>query len=255
MTHGKKLKPRVPLERALSKLGVASRAQARLLIEGGRVKVHGSVQTNPLFSVTPESAAITLDGRAVKPHERIVLMLNKPRGALTTRNDEKGRRTVFEFVPEEFRDEGHLHAVGRLDLATTGLLLLTNDTRLSAWLTDPETAIERTYLVTVRGEVTEQEVARIKSGISSEVGMIAAARAEIRKASLRESHLLVTLTEGKNREIRRLCEAVGHEVTALKRVSYGKLELGELEPGSVRVVDERELLAAFSKMPRSTTLR
>lgn len=250
-----KNKPRVPLERALSKLGLASRTQARSLIEAGRVKVHGKVQTDPLFGVTPETAAIVIDGVAARPRERQVLILHKTRGVLTTREDERGRKTIFDLLPGHYLETGHLHAVGRLDQATTGLILLTNDTRLSAWLTDPKSEIERTYLVTVRGEVTPLEIKKILQGVDSEVGRIAARAAELRKTSSRESHLVVTLDEGKNREIRRLFEALGHEVTALKRISYGALELGTLAPGEVIEVAEDELEAAFPEMPRSTTLK
>ena len=248
-------KPRVPLERALSKLGLASRTQARALIEAGKVKVHGRIQTDPLFAVTPETAAISIEGVAARPARRLILLLNKPRGVITSRSDEKGRKTVFELLPSSVLEQGHIHSVGRLDLATTGLLLLTNDTRLSAWLTDPRSGIERTYLATVRGQVGTKSLETLLDGVDSEVGRLAARSASLRKASQKESHLVITLDEGKNREIRRLCEAIGHPVSSLKRISYGALQLGSVAPGEFRIVTDEEMESAFPGLPRSTTLQ
>jgi 23S rRNA pseudouridine2605 synthase len=233
---------KVPLERALSKLGIASRTEARAWIIEGKVEVNGTIRKDPCFAVVPETAKLRIEGRAVGPMERRTLLLNKPRGAITTRRDEKGRRTVFDLLPERERS---LHAVGRLDLATTGLLILTNDTSLSSWLTDPSNRVPRVYLVSVRGEVTPEESARMERGIQDEGELLRADQAEIRKSSGRESHLVVTLSGGKNREIRRLLLLCGHEVTRLKRVAYGGLELGELEPGKYREVSDEELRRAF----------
>ncbi len=244
----------VSLERALSKLGIASRTEARSWIEAGRVRVNGVVQADPGRWVVPEKARIEIDGRRADRKERMVLLLHKTRGTITTRSDERGRPTVFDLLPEELSRFGNLHSVGRLDQATTGLLLLTNDTRLSSWLTDPENEIPRVYRVTARGEITAEHVARMLAGVSSEVGMLKASHVEMLKASGRESHLRITLHEGKNREIRRLLEAVGSEVTDLKRISYGGLELGALKPGECRVVEEREIDAAFPGSPRGTGL-
>jgi len=204
--------------------------------------------------VVPEKARIEIDGKQPDRKERVLLLLHKTRGTITTRSDERGRPTVFDLLPEDLSRFGSLHAVGRLDQATTGLLLLTNDTRLSSWLTDPESEIPRVYRVTARGEVSAEHVARMLAGVSSEVGVLKASAVELLKASGRESHLLITLHEGKNREIRRLLEAVGSEVTDLKRISFGGLELGSLKPGECRVVDDRETVEAFPGAPRSTGL-
>jgi len=244
----------VSLERALSKLGLASRTQAHALIVDGRVRVNGRVERNPGKPVTPEKIKVEIDGEVAVKSSRVVLLLYKTRGTLTTRSDEKGRKTVFDLLPEAESRFKNLHAVGRLDLATTGLLILTNDTRLSSWLTDPAQEIERVYHVTSRGELTRAEVERMLSGVESKVGVLQASRVELLKASARESSLLVTLTEGKNREIRRLIEALGGEVTALKRISYGGLELGVLKPGQVRELGEAELHECFPEAPLSTTL-
>jgi len=246
---------RVPLERALSKLGLASRTEARKLIESGKVKVHGKLQTNPLFPVTPETAAISIEGLAQAKQNQVLVAFHKPKGVITTKSDEKNRKTVFECLPTPLRAIKGLHTVGRLDLATTGLLLLTNDTRLSAWLTDPKNEIPRTYHVSVRGKVSSDTLVRMQKGVTSEVGHLSALQAQLRKSSEKESHLILTLDEGKNREIRRLCEALGHEVTALKRLSYGTLELGDLKPGDTREISAQELESAFPGHPRSSTLR
>jgi 16S rRNA U516 pseudouridylate synthase RsuA-like enzyme len=129
---------KVPLERALSKLGLASRTEARALITAGRVQVNGVVKNNPGFLVTPETVKIAIDGVESGKSAWRMILLNKPKGVITSRRDEKGRKTVFDLLPEDCQ---RLHAVGRLDFATTGLLLLTNDTRASAWLTDPENEV------------------------------------------------------------------------------------------------------------------
>jgi pseudouridine synthase len=195
--------------------------------------------------VVPEKLKIELDGVELNRPVPIVLMLHKSRGTITTRSDERGRPTVFDGLPAEFQGFGNLHAVGRLDAATTGLLLLTNDTKLSSWLTDPVQAIPRLYRVTVRGEVTSPKIKTLLQGVPSEVGELHPTAIELLKASQRESHLLVTLQEGKNREVRRLFESVGHEVTDLKRLAFGGLRLGDLPVGTVRKVSDGELALAF----------
>jgi 23S rRNA pseudouridine2605 synthase len=229
---------RVPLERALSKLGLASRSEARRLVAEGRVRVHGRPADDPLLPVVPERASIEVDGVAAKRGERIVVALHKPRGVLTSARDPEGRPTVFDLLPPSLH---HLVPVGRLDAASTGLLLFTNDTRLADRLTDPAEGLPRVYLATVRGEVGDEEVGRLLGGIEVDGETLGAAEARVRKRSHRESHLVLVLKEGKNREIRRMMKALGHEVTALKRVSFAGIELGELLPGRFRFVSEEEL--------------
>jgi len=236
----------VSLERALSKLGLASRTEARSLIREGRVVVDGRTATDPLQPVVPEKARLEIDGRpALRPPPR-TLLLHKPRGVVTTRSDPEGRPTVYTCLEGPEADHLiHLIPIGRLDAATTGLLLLTNDTRLAAWITDPVNAVPRVYLVTVRGELSDATARRLEEGIEDAGEDLSAKTVTVRKRSRRETHLLLELTEGKNREIRRLLAAVGHEVTRLKRVSFGGLELGDLQPGRWREVTEQELWEAF----------
>lgn len=232
----------VRLDRALSKLGVASRAEAARLIAGGRVTVSGRLVTNAATLVNPDRTAIAVDARQVRRQPWRTLLLHKPRGVVTTRRDPDGRRTVFDVLGDE---ADGLVSAGRLDLASTGLLILTTDTRLANWITDPEQSFRRRYVVTVRGAVTDEEAERIVLGI----GSLSADRAIVRKRSERESNLLVDLTEGQNREIRRLMEGIGHEVTRLKRVAFGGLELGELAPGRWRNVTVDEITSAFPGVP------
>jgi 23S rRNA pseudouridine2605 synthase len=161
---------------------------------------------------------------------------------VTTASDPQGRPTVFALLDGV---NAHLVPVGRLDLATSGLLLLTNDTRLANWLTDPRSAVPRVYLVTARGRVTEGDLTRLTVGLDCDGDHLVASHARVAKASSRESHVVLTLTEGQNREVRRLFDAIGHEVTRLRRVQVGGLEIGALAPGCWRVVDAAELSRVF----------
>ncbi len=233
----------VSLDRALSKLGLASRTEARTLVAAGRVRVNGRVATSPAMPVRPETVTIAIDGREERSAPRRVIAFHKPRGVVTTKRDPEGRRTVFDVLGEA----GHgLVAVGRLDMASTGLLLLTNDTQLGEALTDPANRVPRRYIVTVRGRVEDDAVGCLVDGLEVPARdaareRLAASRVRILKASGRETHVEVELVEGRNREIRRLFDAIGHEVTRLHRVSFGPVTLGDLPPGGWR--DESSLRA------------
>lgn len=243
MNGRRRLRPgEVTLERALSKLGLASRSEARRWIAEGRVSVGGVRCLNPERAVVPEAALIHVDGAVAARSTFRCLMLHKPRGYVTTRSDPEGRPTVFDLVADA---NAHLVAVGRLDLATSGLLLFTNDTRLADLLTDPANAIPRVYIVTVRGRWEEGKSLLVQEGVVDAAEVLRAAEVVVRKASRRESHLVVTLVEGKNREVRRLMKAAGHEVTRLKRVAFGGLDLGDLPAGKWRELSLAELSAAF----------
>jgi 23S rRNA pseudouridine2605 synthase len=207
--------------------------------------VNGVVRKLPGFPVNPDKAKFEIEGEEKISGgvlETRVFLLYKPRGVVTTHSDEKGRPTVFSLVEDL---DLHLIAVGRLEWATSGLLLLTNDTQFSAWLTDPKNQIVRTYLVTVRGLVTASELTELSAGIEDHGETLRSEGIVLRKGSSKESHLVVSLTEGKNREIRRMFLKFGHEVTSLKRVSYGPIELGDLKPGGYREISMNELKKAF----------
>jgi 23S rRNA pseudouridine2605 synthase len=231
---GQRAKGTVPLNRALSKLGVLSRAQATDAILDGRVCVRGRVVRMPTMLVTPEKDRIDVDGLRVRGVPWRTILFHKPRGVVTTRSDPEGRPTVYSVLGDVA--EG-LVAVGRLDFASSGLLLLTSDTQLANWLTDPAQEIPRLYAVTVRGRVTTDEILSLRSNVT------------LRKTSARESHLLVELREGKNRQVRRMFDGIGHEVTSLKRVRFGKLELGTITPGAYREIVRNEIANAFPGAP------
>lgn len=237
----------VPLVRALSKLGLASRTQTAEWIGAGRLAVNGHICHDPNLPVVPERDRFALDGLPLAPEARTCIVLHKPKGYVTTRSDEKGRKTVFDLLPEALQ---HLHAVGRLDMHTSGLLLLTNDTRLSSYLTDPANALPREYAVSVDGKISEDSLARALLGVKDAGDVLAASAVRVRKLSGRESHLFVTLHEGKNRELRRLFKALGHEVNKLKRLAFGPLALGELESGKYRELDADELAALETALER-----
>ena len=238
----------ISLDRALSKLGLASRAEARRLIIDGCVTVNGRVVRHPTAGVFAERARIVIDDRAApsvaaRDHAQLrVLLFHKPRGTVTTRRDPEGRRTVFDVLGEAGRG---LIAVGRLDLASTGLLIFTNDTQLANRLTDPAMRMPRTYVVTVRGRVTPEAARQIEGGMTVPTGTrggrperLSASRVNIRKASNRETHLIVELVEGRNRELRRLFEA-GPRADAdsshqFWRVRTGGFAAGKVEGGSCR---------------------
>jgi 23S rRNA pseudouridine2605 synthase len=167
------------------------------------------------------------------------IMLNKPRGVVTTKSDEKGRKTVYDLLPAQLQ---HLHPVGRLDMATTGLLLMTTDTQFSNFLTDPENKIPRVYTVSVKGKISENDLKCLAEGVQDKGDLLKPTSIILRKVSHKESHLIVELAEGKNREIRRMFEGLGSEVTALKRIVFGKLNLKDLEPGQYREIRKEEVL-------------
>jgi len=237
---------RVSLARALSKLGMASRAQAAELITQGRVRIDGRVETNPGRFVNPDRTRIQIDGLA---HERApwrMIALNKPRQVVTTRSDPQGRTTVYDLLEDL---DTRVVPIGRLDYSSNGLLLFTNDTRLANWLTDPGTKIVRRYVVTVRGELSDEAIRMLEAGVVDRGDTLKAATITLLKRSKRETHAMVELTEGKNREIRRMMQSSGHDVTRLTRVAFGGLELGRLASGKWREVSPQEARSAFPGAP------
>jgi 23S rRNA pseudouridine2605 synthase len=245
------------LPRLLSRIGVASRAEAVRLIRAGRIRVNGRVVRDAGARVPPTVRVSVDDVEVVRQQPglvRRVIALNKPRGTVTTRRDPEGRPTVFDILGDAGRG---LVSVGRLDRASTGLLLFTTDTALAAALTDPARAIVRRYVVTVRGRVTPEAAARLEAGLAvtgerGRVDRLRATRVVIRKASGRETHLLVDLDEGRNREIRRLFQAVGHEATRVHRVAFGAIALDSIPPGGWRPVEADALTATLGHVCATT---
>lgn len=235
---------RVTLDRLLSKLGITSRSQAQEWIRAGRVRINQRLVRSPETWIDWPGDAVTLDDQPLHQSPPRFILFHKPKGCVTPRQDEQGRRTIFDVLPIEMQ---RLHAVGRLDQATSGLLLLTNDSSLSSFLTDPAHKIPREYLVTVRGEVTDRVRQAALDGLDDEGEYLHCAGVTIQKHSGRESHLVVTLTEGKHREIRRLFNALGHEVTRLRRIRYGPFVLGDLQPGAWRELPIAEAKTLIDK--------
>jgi 23S rRNA pseudouridine2605 synthase len=236
----------VRLDRALSKRGHSSRKKALELILSGLVQVDGRTVTDPGTWVVPERVKLTICGRPARRPVPVAMAFHKPRGVVTTRFDPRGRPTVYGLLPA---DAPWMVPVGRLDLATSGLLLFTNSTRLAHWLTDPENGVLRVYAVTVRGELDETALAKVKMGVFDQGELLKPTRLTVRKRSGRETHLFVWLTEGKNREIRRLFALCGFAVTRLLRTGFGGILLGELKPGEWRPITRDELALAFPGAP------
>lgn len=234
----------VGLARALSKLGVCSRTQAERMIRDGRVQVAGRLVTDPTHRVVPERAAITVDGTAVGATTAVYLALNKPRGVVTTRDDPQGRRTVYDCLNDPSLP--FLGPVGRLDQASEGLLLLTNDTRWAARLTDPTSHVDKTYHVQVAGLPDLTRLERLRAGVRDpETGEpLAAKRLTLLREGSRSSHWLeIVLDEGRNRQIRRLLAAEDLETKRLVRVAIGPLVLGTLAKGAWRPLTSDEVRA------------
>ena len=230
----------VRLQRALAQAGVASRRAAEELIEAGRVRVDGKVATLG-SKVDPDRQSITVDGRRIKPVSLRWLAFHKPLGVVTTASDEADRRTVFDFID----NPRGLRYVGRLDVMTTGLLLLTTDGDAVHRLTHPRYRIERRYTALVHGRPTGEIAAALKQRILVDGEPVEPVRVSVKPGREGRSILDVTLTEGRNRIVRRWCEAMGLKVERLARLSYGPVRLGELPPGQSRPLTDAEINALY----------
>jgi 23S rRNA pseudouridine2605 synthase len=221
------------LAKFLAHAGVASRRAAEGLVREGRVRVGGEIVMDPARDVD-ESSGVALDGRPLRPEPLEVHLVNKPAGVVSTAQDTHGRPTVVELV----RSRRRLYPVGRLDAETTGLLLLTNDGELAERLTHPRYGVEKVYRAKVRPpRVSHDALRQLGEGVRLEDGMTAPARVR----SVRPGLVEIAIREGKKRQVRRMLEAVGHDVIALVRVSFGPLGLGRLEPGESRRLKPAEV--------------
>lgn len=225
----------VALDRALSKLGILSRSIARKSIIEGKVKINGRIVTNPEQRFIPEKIKVEIEGSSKNHAQEIYIAFYKPTGYVSTTKDEKNRPTIFELLPSEF---GKLTAVGRLDMNTSGLLLLTTNTQAANYLTDPKNQVERKYIVTVEGTFTVDHSKKCLQGIEDQGETLKAKSIDILDVSEKESRIQIILTQGKNREIRRMMDAVECPVITLKRISFGHINLDLKTPGEWKLIDK-----------------
>ena len=223
---------KVSLARALSKLGYCSRTQAQALLRAGRVQVNGAVQRAPSLRVDVRRDRITVDGQQVTAATKVYLMLNKPRGLVTTTSDERGRETVYHCLTDSSLP--WVSPVGRLDKASEGLLLFTNDTHWAAQILDPATHLDKTYHVQINCVADEPLLEQLRAGVVDARETLRAKSVRVLRHGRRNSWLEIVLDEGKNRHIRRMLDALDVGVLRLVRVSIGPLELGELKKGEYR---------------------
>jgi len=256
--HTAKAKPRarareesrvVGLARALSKLGYCSRREAGELIAARRVRLNGAAPRNPETPVRIGRDKIEVDGREVRAAQKVYWMLNKPRGAVTTASDEQGRETVYDYIGQ---DRGWIAPVGRLDKASEGLLLLTNDSEWAARVLSPTSHIAKTYHVQIAALADEPLLNALRAGVREGDDFLRAERVRELRRGERNAWLEIVLKEGKNRQIRRMLEALGVEVLRLVRVSIGSLHLGDLAKGVWRELSAAEKSRLDADMHRQT---
>jgi 23S rRNA pseudouridine2605 synthase len=237
------------LQKLIAASGLASRREAERWIEAGRVTVDGKPATIG-DSADPDRQTIAVDGRPIGRAERpVYILLNKPVGYVTTMRDPEGRPVVTDLL-REVRER--VVPVGRLDLTTEGVLLLTNDGDLALHLSHPRFHVEKTYLARVRGMLDEDALQKLAQGVQLDDGMTAPAIVEMGRVTGSHSWLQLTLREGRNRQVRRMCEALGYPVSRLKRIRYAFLELGRLQPGEFRYLGPEEVqqLKGLTATPR-----
>jgi len=236
-------KPRATLDRVLSKAGIASRTTTRDWIQRGLVKVNGRVIRDPDFWVESAKDVVHVDGRRVRDEKRLYILLNKPTGVVTSFGDNRNRPTVYDYLKTIDR---WVFPVGRLDMDTSGLLILTNDTEFGEKLLQPDSKVPKTYYGKVAGVVTADEFFQLAYGLDigrGEKSGPAIAR-EIR-ATDKHTWFELTITEGQNRQVRRMFEAIGHPVLKLVRIRIGGLELGDLPVGKFRILSSKEASQAL----------
>jgi len=232
--------PLKTLDRVLSKAGIGSRVDARGWITAGRVKVNGQVVRDPDHWVDLKRDRVRLDGKPLQARERVYVLLYKPTGYLTTYRDPKGRPTVYDLIA----DLGtFVSPVGRLDLDTSGLLLMTNDNQLAERVTNPESHVPKTYLVKASQRLTDEQLQRLRDGVELADGPTRPARVRRVRDSEKYTHLEITLTEGRNRQVRRMIEALDVTVLKLVRVKIGPIPIGGLAIGKWRSLTPAEVRA------------
>jgi 23S rRNA pseudouridine2605 synthase len=231
-------RPLKTLERVLSKAGLGSRTDARKWIGAKRVKVNGKLIQTPDHWVDLERDTVTLDGKPVRATKRIYLLLYKPKGFITTYKDPKGRPTVYDLI----QDSGQwVVPVGRLDQDTSGLLLLTNDTRFAEIVTNPDFKIPKTYLVKTSTRLSDEQIGQLQKGVILNDGPTQPAIVKRIRDSAKYSFIEIIIREGRNRQVRRMIEAVGSKVLKLVRTEIGGVRIGDLPIGKYRELTTDEI--------------
>ncbi len=226
------------INKFLAEKGIASRRHADEMITAGRIKINGAVAT--LGANVEEKDVVYVDDTPISNEEKTekFYIMNKPKGVVCTVSDDRGRKTVMDFLPS---DAGRVFPVGRLDYETEGLLILTNDGDTAFRLTHPTSEIPKTYMARIEGTMTEKDLNRIRSGIELDGVMTKKCKAHIVETNKAYTKVHITITEGKNRQVRRMFEAIGRNVEFLKRVSIGNLKLTGLDRGEVRKLTDMEI--------------
>ena len=243
------------LARALSKLGYCSRSQAVGFIRAGRVTLNGATRRDPETPTRMDRDRINVDGYRIHQAQHMYLMMNKPRGLVTTADDEKGRETVYSILKPEELSLRWLAPVGRLDKASEGLLLLTNDSEWGARIAAPETHLHKTYHVQIDAVISEGVIQTIERGVKVDGESLCAHRCRLLRSGEKNCWLEITLDEGKNRQIRRLLAALDLQVLRLVRVGIGPLQLGMLRKGALRSLTPDEKAALDRAMESSRQAR
>lgn len=230
------------LQKVLAQAGVASRRHSEEIILAGRVKVNGVVVTELGTKVDPTRDRIEVDGQSIASEKKVYIVLNKPRGVVTTASDPQGRKTVIDLLDVEER----VYPVGRLDLDTSGLLIMTNDGTLANGLMHPSREIEKTYRAWVKGIVSGETAKQLARGVELDDGMTAPAKVRIMEKGNDETLLEIIIHEGRNRQVRRMCDAIGHPVKSLQRVQIAFLKIGRLRYGDSRHLTPEEVMRLYA---------
>lgn len=226
------------LQKFLAACGVASRRKSEDIISNGRVKVNGDIITEMGFKIDPDNDKVLVDDKNITLENRkVYIILNKPKGYVTTANEQFDRKKVTDLVDVPYR----IFPVGRLDYNTEGLLILTNDGDLTFKLTHPKFKVEKVYIAQVKGIPTKDELRNFENGLKIEDYITAPAKIKIIKKSKVDCTVEIKIREGKNRQVRKMCDSIGHPVVDLRREKMGRISLGSLEVGNWRYLTEREI--------------
>jgi len=231
-------RPLKTLERVISKAGLGSRTEARSWIGAGRVRVNGKLIQTPDHWVDMERDRVTVDGRPLRAAKKTYVLLYKPKGYITTYKDPEGRPTVYDLITDT---ETWLAPVGRLDLDSSGLLILTNDNRFAERLTNPDYKVAKTYQVKCADRLSDEQIEQLRSGVELSDGPTRPAAVERLRDSGKHTHLEIIITEGRNRQVRRMLEAVNSKVLKLVRVAIGPIRIGDLPIGKWRYLSSSEV--------------